>query len=170
MSYTAKNFLKIGLLPLLIYISNDLICRFFFDWYVRNGVDSYFHFGGGAAIAFVVINILKILEEEKTLSIKRKLIKAFFIVSMVALAAVLWETYEFFWDLTFGTHFQPSNFDTMKDLVLGLLGGTVTSTIFSLWPKAADGARERDAFADVLGTGHPAYDTLKPDTESRMRD
>ena len=170
MSHTTKNFLKIGLLPLLVYISNDLICRFFLDWYLKYGVDSYFHFAGGVSIAFGVTNILAVLEEEKTIFIKRKLVKAFFIIAIVALAAVLWETYEFFWDLRFGTHFQPSNFDTMKDLILGTLGGTVFAAAKLLWSKTADGAGERDALADVLSAGHPAYDTLKTDTETRMRD
>jgi hypothetical protein len=122
-SETFKNFFKIALFPLAVYIVNDLICRVSFSWYEMNNVDTYIHFIGGLSIAFSINNALTVLEKENLLVIKRKLVKVFFIVAAVAFVAVLWEIYEFTWDLNFGTHLQPSNFDTIKDLIMGTLGG-----------------------------------------------
>ena len=52
------------------------------------------------------------------------------IVGLVMIAAVLWEVYEFLWDQIFGTLFQPSKADTIKDLIMGMLGGIVFCVLF----------------------------------------
>ena len=164
-----KNFFKLATLPFLVYFTNDLVCRFFFPTYVKYGIDTYFHFAGGLSIAYTTNYFFILLEKAKFIEIKRKLARAFLIISTVAFVAVLWEVYEFVWDLSFGTHFQPSNFDTMKDLIMGTLGGISFCLIF-LRTKATDGARERNALTDMLSTSNPAYNPLESDSETRMRD
>jgi hypothetical protein len=170
MKFNFKNLIKIGIFPLVVYLLNDIFCRFWFGFYVDHGVDSYFHFVGGVSIAFAALEAFKVLEENNFIEIKRKLVKAFLVISIVALAAVLWEIYEFILDLISHTNaHQPSLFDTMKDMILGLIGGTIYSSLNFLRSESTDGARERNTLPDVLGTANPTYDTLKPDSETRMR-
>lgn len=169
MSTFKENFLKIAGLPLVFFLVNEFVNRNFTWWYTHYGVDSFFHYTGGISIAFGLNYILQVLDREKLIIIKRKPLKAFSIISTTAFVAVLWEIYEFIWDLSFGTHFQPSNFDTMKDLILGTFGAFSFCLVYFLWLKPADGSGERNALPDVLGTSHPTNNSLKSDTETGVR-
>ena len=170
MKKALKDFVKLGAFPFLVYFTNDLFTRFLLTAYDNYHLDTYFHFIGGLSIATTAYFFLAMLEQADIIIIKRKLAKAFLIIVLVMSAAVLWEIYEFFWDLHFGTHMQPNNFDTMKDMIMGTLGGITFCFKFFLGSKAADGARERDTLPDVLSAGNPAYDTLETDAKTRMRD
>ena len=168
---TLKKLIKLGIFPFLVYAVNEIFYSFWQNFYTSHSVDSYFHFVGGVSIAFSSCIFLEILEASGYIKIKGKLLKTFLVITLVALAALLWEIYEFTFDQIANTTFhQPSNFDTMKDMILGLIGGVVYSIFFSLWSKSADGTRERNALTDVFNTSHPAYDSLKTDTKTRMRD
>lgn len=169
MNTTSKNFLRLTLFPFLVYVASDIICKNWNFFYTSNKLDTYFHFLGGFSIAFSSYFFLDILEGSSFLIIKRKLLKALFIISLVFLAAVLWEIYEFIWDLAFHTNFQPSNFDTMKDLIMDALG-SLTFCVFGLRPESTNSARKRYTLANMLGTSNPAHDSLETNTKTRMRD
>ncbi len=164
-----QNFFRIGFFPLVIYTTNDLICRFWINWYASNHVDNFFHFIGGMSIAYGVSNILSIFEARDYLKIKRKLIKAFFVVSVVSLVAVLWELYEFLWDFYFQTSYQPNTADTIKDLVVGTCGGATLFLLNYLWSKTADRARKWNAFTNMFRSRNPAHNSLKSNTKTRVR-
>jgi len=52
----------------------------------------------------------------------------------------VYEIYEWFSDLHFGTHYQPDNFDTMTDMTANVLGGLAGGVLL----VAAAGRRRRD--------------------------
>lgn len=82
------------------------------------------HFLGGIAIATGSYFIFEHLEQRGELK-TTPIVKIFFAISITALAAVLWEISEFGDDTLFGAMHQPSVWDTMKDLTMGLLGASV---------------------------------------------
>lgn len=96
-------------------------------WYqLISWLDSPMHFLGGIAIAtsaYFFWNGAQITSKQ----FRPILLKLLFILAIVALAAVAWEFLEFGLDRTFGTVMQPSVQDTIKDLALGLLGGSFIS-------------------------------------------
>ena len=165
------NFTKIFLFPFIVFIANEFCWRLFTDWYKSNGIDSYFHFVGGVSIAFTASQLSNYFEKENFIILKRKLIKAFLIISFVAFAALVWEIHEFILDQFYHTSIrQPSNFDTMKDMILGLVGGIFfTLTSLFLRSKAPNSTWERDTLTNMLNSGNPAYDSLKTNSETRMR-
>ena len=94
-------------------------------------LDNPMHFIGGVSVAYSFLMTLDYLHNEKYLKLN-KLFLFIFAVSLVGLFAVVWEFYEFLTQLFTGIIYQPSIADTMKDLFLALLGGTVTSLVFIL--------------------------------------
>ncbi len=81
------------------------------------------HFLGGISIAIGTYYIFEHLEKQGELKAS-KIVKIFLAMSVTALAAVLWEIVEFADDSLFGSMHQPSVWDTMKDLTMGLLGAS----------------------------------------------
>ena len=86
-------------------------------------IDTPLHLLGGLSIAYSASYALRLIEARGLIVIKNLFIRAFIVVGAVAIAAVLWEFYEFLSDHFFGTLTQPSKADTMKDLFMGMLGG-----------------------------------------------
>jgi len=84
------------------------------------------HLLGGISIGITYSLLIKRSEEENYLRIEHKFIQYMIIISLVALTAVIWEFYEFIMDQLIETLSQPSLKDTMGDLFLGLLGGTLS--------------------------------------------
>ena len=99
--------------------------------YTTNSYDHFpwldipMHFIGGAAMAYSYTVFLKMLRARGCMGEMDRIIKILFIVSLVALTAVVWEWHEFFRDTFFGEHTQLSEADTMGDFFMGLLGGVL---------------------------------------------
>lgn len=106
---------SIHLIGQLLYIYNYL------PW-----LDTPMHFFGGMAIATSSLYLFAYLEKRQELQTTR-IIKIFLAIAITALVAMLWEFAEYGGDLLFATHMQPSIYDTMKDLCMGLLGATAAS-------------------------------------------
>ncbi len=125
-SFTAAEMVKLGLLPFLVFMINTLLINLLPDnCLIRYQIDIPLHLLGGASIAYSATHAIALAEKDGLLSIRHPLIKIFIIVAAVMTAAVLWEFYEFLLDHFFGTHTQPNNADTMKDLFMGTAGGIV---------------------------------------------
>ncbi len=98
-----------------------------FHWF-----DIPMHLIGGIAIAISANIFIDAVQKEHRAENMNWQLRAIFIISLVVLAAVLWEFGEFTVDtlIYHHPHFQPSNADTMKDLFMGLLGGTMTAIYY----------------------------------------
>lgn len=121
------NFLlKIALPPILILIIH-FILSFNKAYFYINWIDMPMHFFGGASIGITYSLLLIKMQQDNYLAKLDKIMMLVFIISMIGLTAVLWEFLEFGSDQIFGTTMQPSIRDTMMDLFLGLLGGTLSS-------------------------------------------
>ena len=98
--------------------------------------DSTLHFYKGLYVALAGITLYKICIPEKVRDALSKWILFLFVLSLAALASVIWEVYEFLGDLTPITHTMQrgGNTDTMLDLLCGLVGGLLVA-IYSLTQK-----------------------------------
>ncbi|MSU75600.1 MAG: hypothetical protein EXS55_03745 [Candidatus Magasanikbacteria bacterium] len=92
--------------------------------------DIALHILGGIAMAHSANHVLELAKRAKSVTLRSRVLKIFIIVGFVMIAAVLWEFYEFIWDEIFGTLYQPSKSDTMKDLFMGMVGGMFYCLIF----------------------------------------
>ena len=95
----------------------------FLNVYSISHMDSAMHLLGGVALAMLVSGLLVQAVENGWCPDIGGLITLVLVMSLVATGAVCWEVYEWTSDWFLGTHFQVDLDDTMKDLVLGLLGG-----------------------------------------------
>ncbi len=93
------------------------------DDYSITNLDSVMHFAGGCALGYFILGQIGYAVRKGWCRDPGRVIVLMLIVSLVATGAVCWEIYEWLSDRYIGTHFQPSLDDTMKDLVLGLMGG-----------------------------------------------
>jgi len=83
------------------------------------------HFAGGMAIAVTAICITNQLEKLKLVAFKSHLVRAIMLIAIVSMCASFWEISEFIVDTTWGLGLQYSLQDTMKDMILGLIGGSI---------------------------------------------
>ncbi|MEO2075490.1 MAG: membrane-spanning protein [Bacillus sp. (in: firmicutes)] len=102
-----------------------------FKWW-----DSTLHFYKGLYVALAGITLYKICIPVNVRNDLSKWILFLFILSLAALASVIWEVYEFLGDLTPITHTMQrgGNTDTMLDLLFGLAGGLLIA-IYSIVRK-----------------------------------
>ena len=106
----------------------------FLNVYSISHVDSVMHVLGGIALAILVSGMLAQTIENGWCPDPGVIITLVMVISLVTTGAVCWEVYEWISDRFFGTHFQVDLDDTMKDLVLGLLGGTAYCVVIWLKP------------------------------------
>lgn len=123
-----KQFFSIFFAPFAV-LTAFLIFTFAGGFNVWPWFDNVFHFTGGISVAVSASMILNVWDKSRSLNVWPSI---FVIVSMAIFAAVAWEVMEFILDYTTGSVHQPSNFDTMKDLILGTLGATIFALIYKL--------------------------------------
>jgi hypothetical protein len=95
-------------------------------------LDMPMHFAGGASIGLAGVHFLTFLKGRRFVNDLPFLLRTFFVMSFVGLAAALWELWEFSMDIASGWHLQADLFDTMVDILLGLLGGFVLSLLYRI--------------------------------------
>jgi hypothetical protein len=116
----------------------------FLNVYSISHVDSAMHLLGGVALAMLVSGFLTQAVGNGWCPDTGRLITLVLVISLVATGAVCWEVYEWVSDRFLGTHFQVDLDDTMKDLVLGLLGGAGYAVLgFFTNVEAGQGQRGR---------------------------
>lgn len=118
-----SDIIKITLAPFLIYVLDDFLYFVWTDFSFAHHLDIHLHFVGGMAIAGSIITVLSLARRYGVLKINNDFVHFAIVTALVVSSAVMWEFYEFSHDIVYGTHYQPSNFDTMKDLFLGTIGG-----------------------------------------------
>ncbi len=92
-------------------------------------LDSAMHFIGGIALGIFIFGVMGHAIRRGWCRDPGKIIMLVLIVSLVTTGAVCWEIYEWLSDAYLGTHFQLTLDDTLKDLVLGLAGGIVCTSM-----------------------------------------
>ena len=83
------------------------------------------HFAGGVAIAYFFGGCYRTASQFGLLGQPSAAVFPPMILGLTSLAAVVWEFAEFVADRQFGLHTQPGLEDTLFDLLMGLLGGSV---------------------------------------------
>lgn len=133
MVLSINDLIYLGLFPFIVLSLDVILCAFWLDWYIKWSVDTLLHFLGGLSIAYSAGYALNILQKKNLLTVNSRLAKAIIIIGVVTLTAVLWEVYEFMSDELLRTYYQTNIADTMKDLIMGLYGGTIYCIIH--WRK-----------------------------------
>lgn len=129
-THVAAKIVAAPLFVLFAHYGTFFVYSFFPDY------DVLMHFLGGCAIA-VSWTVVR-----RELGVREPwLYGVVTTVAMVALAAALWEFLEFIMD-NIGWNFdglnQPSLADTMLDLLMGILGGTIVAIFGAGVPKKSD--------------------------------
>lgn len=122
-NFTARDLFRVALFPYLVYMLNVALISLFPSESEALHLDIPLHLLGGISVAMSINYLSRWLEASRLVIIRHRFYRALLIVAMVTLVAVLWEWYEFLHDHFFGSRFQPSKADTMKDLLMGMLGG-----------------------------------------------
>ena len=131
MSSNYKIIIKLSIFPVLVYIFNTTFQSLASDFYITYSIDTLAHFLGGLSIAYSASYALFLMEREKWIKIQKDILKAAIVIGSVMSFAVLWEFYEFIYDLfLWGDTMQPSVADTIKDLCVGMIGAVVFSYLF----------------------------------------
>lgn len=88
--------------------------------------DSLLHLSSGVIIGYVGYMILFTLHLQGKLDVSAGMI-AFLTFSVSMMVAAMWEVFEFTVDQTTGATMQHGNTDTMKDIVLAMIGSLVAT-------------------------------------------
>lgn len=128
-----QQIFKIAFFPLAVLVIHILVTMLgLYEGYWW--MDIPLHFIGGIAIGFSTYYLLEDFEKRNLLIIHSKLLKILLIISVTALTAVAWEVMEYFTDFYGFTVMQASIMDTMKDLSMGIIGGTIAA-IYKIFRK-----------------------------------
>lgn len=121
---------KIFFAPFAVLILH--IVATIFGWYeLIWWLDKPLHLLGGVAIAASTYYLIEYFSHIQKLQINWKPLNLLAIFSVVALAAVSWEFMEFYFDRTINSDMQGGLYDTITDLIMGMLGGMLTALIFT---------------------------------------
>jgi hypothetical protein len=97
-----------------------------------------------APTAFVLLVRLDVLPNLYERPGPRATIGAVMVVFLIAAGfGSVYEIYEWFSDLHFGTHYQPDNFDTMTDITMNDIGGLVGGIGLAFWARSRARSSDR---------------------------
>lgn len=126
MPFRAKELIGIFFFPLLVFLLNAFLSWGIHIYILLPWFDIPMHFLGGVSIGVGTAMAFRVLQDKGLFQNTPFLLRLFLLVSVVALAAVLWEFAEFLGDQALkSSFFQESLTDTMADLAFGLLGGMI---------------------------------------------
>ncbi|MEW9676241.1 hypothetical protein ABRT01_08680 [Lentibacillus sp. L22] len=96
------------------------------EWYGLGWWDTFIHFISGGVLAFTAIALYERLIRRNAGNAISPWFVFLFILGFSALGGVLWEIYEFTCDQLFQTTMQGGgNFDTMTDLIAGMISSLI---------------------------------------------
>lgn len=124
-----RQLIRIFSPPIAVFAFHLLLIAIFNIYLVWPWFDIPMHFIGGVAIALTALMSIKHLQKTKHLGHAHPAFKFLIVVSLVSLAAVLWEFAEFALDSFTVTNWQGDINDTLFDLLMGLVGGAFTFLI-----------------------------------------
>ena len=107
--------------PIVVFIIHLFL--FYFNFYlIFPWLDIPMHFLGGFSIALSYTSFLFNMHVKKLAHLRKDLF-FLFVISFVALTAMLWEFLEFGLDISLNLNSQMGLVDTILDMFLGLAGG-----------------------------------------------
>ena len=115
-----NKILKALLAPMIIFMLHVYLVHIN-AYSLWDSTDIPMHFLGGAAIGYMFTILIQEAKERK-MYISNKSLEILFVLSFVALVAVLWEFLEYLVGASIGIFAQRGVADTMGDLLMGLLG------------------------------------------------
>lgn len=119
------------IVPALVLILHAFLL-FFSDVYVAfPWLDIPMHLLGGFSAGYFFIFSLSYFRREKNMKFN-KFFAVLFVISLVLFIAVMWEFLEFSLEIVTGFNFQGTLQDTMGDLFMGIIGGIVSTIVFSV--------------------------------------
>ncbi len=119
---------KILVLSILMLLGAHFIGIIFSLYSSIKGYDILVHFLGGFFVAQIPLYFF--IDPRKKWEIINKRTTLSFILGFVLIVGIGWEIFEFLWSKFFYNTFQvqlllqPSKFDTIKDIVVNLIGGS----------------------------------------------
>ena len=125
--------------PLAVFVAHVVLACVLFAYDYFPPIDAPVHVLGGIAIAFSVWRGMDVLVSTGFLAPVQPVLRGVLVFALTSTAAVFWEFAEFVSDHTIGTRAQWGLEDTLKDMLLGIVGGLV----YLAWKSfvASDGRR-----------------------------
>lgn len=106
---------------LVLALGHTLSLKYF--WYDRVFLaDIIVHFAGGAWVALAFFTVIPFLRKQK--SVKKLTLSLMLITFTIA---IFWELFEFTIENRYGVNFQGPPLDTVSDIIIGTLGGTLAA-------------------------------------------
>ncbi|PIN90077.1 hypothetical protein COU57_04590 [Candidatus Pacearchaeota archaeon CG10_big_fil_rev_8_21_14_0_10_32_14] len=84
--------------------------------------DSFHHFVGSVTVALLGFTSVIIINHQSNLKLNKRHITLFIVIFTMAIGS-FWEIFEFFFDMFFNGHSQPSLTDTIYDMIFNFFGG-----------------------------------------------
>lgn len=115
--------------PALMFLGTETIGRTTNLFEVYPWLDNPLHFFGGVLIAITANEFFLYCRRNGYIGKTHSFLHIILLVTFVMTVAVFWEFHEFLRDFYFHTELQSSEADTMKDLLLGMLGGLLSASL-----------------------------------------
>lgn len=138
-----KTFFRLTAPLWAIFLLNEFLLRFFKDFLIEHWfwVDLPLHLAGGFAASWTAWMFLGWLEKEKQAVVRPLWLKFALLIGFTAVAAILWEVYEFYHDMFFKDFvYQAGALDIMGDLANGLIGAILFCAGL-YWRSRRDGSQ-----------------------------
>ncbi|NQU09235.1 hypothetical protein HQ590_00470 [bacterium] len=129
-SIRLRQIARIAWFPVLIVIVHLILSEGFDAYRPYPVLNMLVHFLGGMAIVCFFDGGLCLLESTARVPPLTSVIRYTLIFSLTATAAVFWEFAEWLFDHFLGTQAQLSLDDTLRDMALGVAGGTLVVLLF----------------------------------------
>lgn len=119
-----KDILKMAVAPFLVFMLGYCLENFVPIYQLLEWPNRVVHFLGGLSISVPIFIVLKWAKANKFISTSNKWFDFLLIVMSAMCVATFWEYYEYASDKFFPGPYlsQPSVDDTMKDMIMGMLG------------------------------------------------
>lgn len=132
--------IRAGRFPGLVFFTHCLL-SLGFDAYERlPWLDVPMHLAGGAAIARFFDLVIADLDRRDVLRVGGRPAALVMVFGLVAASTVVWEFAEFLADVFFDAGAQPGLANTMKDQLMGLVGGIFYIGVLNKMPAEAGAA------------------------------
>ena len=115
--------------PALLFLATETIGRTTNLFEAYPWLDNPLHFFGGFLISITANEFFLYCRNKGYVGKMHPLIYAMILTTFVVTVAVFWEFHEFLRDFYFHTHLQSSEADTMKDLLVGMIGGLLGASL-----------------------------------------
>lgn len=128
-SWTLQTLRRAGWAPLLVFGLHVVVSRGLDAYRLFPPLDIPMHFFGGVAIAYFFRHAALQAPRHGLTQATDQLTHWVLVLALTCSATVIWEFAEFVSDHLFGTHAQLGLADTMKDVLMGSLGGLTLAAV-----------------------------------------